>query len=165
MRAWRSSAVIRISPTPRSSSALVTDCAHPVALDDPWDGDHLVPAHDQGPPLTVGARDLGVDEHVLDFLGAASEPVAGPPPPYLKAWELGRDAPGAPAHLAVEVDRAPLEPEAVVLAHGLETAAEIDVLRGDRRLEQLGKRRRQGAPLLERSQDVPARPRMEPLEE
>ena len=39
------------------------------------------------------------------------------------------DAPGAPAHLAVEVDRRPLEPEAVVLAHRLDAAAEVDALR------------------------------------
>src|SRR5581483_9531800 len=131
MRACNSSAVIRISPTPRSSSALVTDSGHPVAGDDPGDGDDLVAAHDQRPSFAVGARDLGVDEHVLDLLRAAGEPVARPPPAYLKPWHLRGDAPGAPADLArrVELDRAVLEPEAVVLADRLNPAAQIHALR------------------------------------
>src|SRR5712692_8691707 len=111
MRPWSSASVSRISPTPRSSSALVTNRAHPLALDDPGDGYDLIATHDQGPPLTVRARDLGVDEHVLDLLRAAGEPVARPPPPHFKAWELGSDTPGPPADLAIEVDGALLEPD------------------------------------------------------
>ena len=51
----------------------------PVGLDDPGHGDDLVAAHDERPAFAVGAWDLGVDEHVLDLLRAAGEPVAGPP--------------------------------------------------------------------------------------
>ena len=58
-----------------------------------------------------------------------------------------------------------LEPEPVVLAHRLDAAAEVDPLRPDRRVEQLGERRRQRAPLVERAQDVLARGRVDPLEQ
>src|SRR5581483_3974272 len=165
IRACSSSAVIRISPTPRSSSALVTDGGHPFALDDPRHGDDLVAAHDERPAFAVGARDLRVDEHVLDLLRAAGEPVAGPPPAYLKPWPLRGDAPRPPAHLAVERDRPLLEPKPVVLAHRLDAAAEVDALRGGRGVEQLGERGRQHAALVERAQDVLPRRRVEPLEE
>src|SRR5579862_249714 len=165
MRPCSSSAEMRISPTPRSSSALVTDGAHPFAVDDPRNGDHLVAAHDQRPAFTVGARDLGVDEHVLDLLRAAREPVARPPASYLKPWELCRDAPRSPAHLAVELDRPLLEPKALVLAHRLDPTAEVDALRADGCVEQLCEGARQCAAFLERTEDVGARTGMQSLEE
>ena len=93
------------------------------------------------------------------------EPVAGPPAPYFKPWQLGADAPAAPAHLAVELDRAALEPEPVVLAHRLDAAAEVDALRADRRVEQLGERGRHRPALVERAQDVLARGGMDLLEQ
>ena len=46
-----------------------------------------------------------------------------------------------------------------MLAHGLDAAAEVDALRADRRVEQLGERRRHRPPRLERAQDVLARGR------
>src|SRR5262245_37781739 len=156
---------MRISPTPLSSSALVKGRGHPLALDDPGDGHDLVAAHHERPPFTVGAGDLGVDEHVLNLLRPAGEAIARPPPPYLKPTAVGGDAPRAPEHLAVELDGRALEPEAVVLAHGLEAAAEVDALRRDRRVEQLRQRRRHRPSLLERAQDVLARSRVEPLEQ
>src|SRR5436305_5248167 len=114
MRSCSCASVRRISPTPRSSSALVARRCHPVAVDEPRHSDDLVSAYDQGPALSVGTRNLGVDEHVLDLLAPPREPVAGPPPPYCKSWPVCLDAPAAPAHLALERDRALLEPEALV---------------------------------------------------
>src|SRR3954470_3339358 len=111
---------MRISPTPRSSSALVTGRGHPLALHDPGHGHDLVPADHERPAFAVGARDLRVDEHVLNLLRPAGEAIARPPPAYLEAPPLGGDPPGAPPHLAGELDGRPLEPEPVVLAHGLE---------------------------------------------
>ena len=68
----------------------------------PGNGDDLVAADNEWPCLALGSRDLGVHEHVLDLLAAPRQTVAGTPPPYLKALAVGRDAPGAPAHLAIE---------------------------------------------------------------
>src|SRR5919198_5649646 len=116
IRAWSSSSGMRISPTPASSSVADTGRPHPLHLDDARDGDDLAAAHDERPAFAVGTRDLGVDEHVLDLLLAAREPVAGPPPPYPKPWQLGFDTPAAPRHGAVDVDGAVLQPEAVVPA-------------------------------------------------
>ena len=86
----------------------------------PGHGDHVVAAHDERPRFALRSGDLRVDEHVLDLLLPPGEPVAGPPASYLKPFELGADAPLAPADLAVEVDRPALEPEPVVLAHRLD---------------------------------------------
>src|SRR3954452_728863 len=96
MRACRRSSSIRISPTPRSSSVADTLCAHPLRLDDPRHRDDLVTPHHERPAFAVGARDLCVDEHVLDLPRAAREPVAGTPPPYLKPCDRGLDAPVTP---------------------------------------------------------------------
>src|SRR5581483_8142457 len=167
MRSCSRSSSIRISPTASSSwASLACDTVrrHPLRLDDARDGDHVVAAHDERPAFTVGARDLRVDEHVLHLLPTACEPVAGPPPPYLKPWEPGLDAPAAELDRAVQRNRAGLEPQAVVLAHGLDAAAEIDALRGGRGVEQLRERGRQRAPLVEHVQDVLARRRMDALE-
>ena len=88
MRACSRSSSIRISPTPRSSSVCRhAHRLHSLRLDDPGHRHDLVAAHDERPAFAVGARDLGVDEHVLHLLRAAGEPVAGPPPPYLKPWQ------------------------------------------------------------------------------
>src|SRR5438067_6243913 len=122
MRDCSASSSIRISPTPRSSSVADTGHPHPLSLDDSRDRDDLVPAHHERPAFAVGARDLGVDEHVLDLLRAALQPVARPPSPYLKPCQLRLDPPAAPLDRAFEVDGAALEPEALVLAHGLDAA-------------------------------------------
>src|SRR5689334_13342444 len=129
---------MRISATSRSRSVAL--CVDPLRLDDPRHRDDLVAAHDQWPRLAGRTRDLRVDEHVLDLLRPSGEPVAGAPGPYLKAWLVGGDAPRAPAHLAVECDRRALEPDAVVLAHGGDAAAEVEPPRAGRRREQLVER-------------------------
>src|SRR5436309_15963514 len=116
---------MRISATSRSSSVCDTLDAHSFRLDDSRHGDDLVAAHDERPRLAGRTGDLCVDEHVLDLLRPSGEPVAGAPGSYLKAWQLGRDPPVAPADLAIECDRRPLEPDALVLAHGRQTTAEV----------------------------------------
>src|SRR5262249_56816941 len=98
----------------------------PRRLDEAWHGDDLAPPDDERPCLSLRAGDLRVDEHVLHLLGAAGEPVAGAPASYLKASELRFDRPLAPAHPAFERDGCLLEPDAVVLAHRGEAAAEVD---------------------------------------
>src|SRR5919201_605304 len=97
--------------------------------------------------VALGSRDLGVDEHVLDLLAAPCEPVAGTPRAYLKPWELGLNAPRAPADLAIELDGRPLHPGAVVLAHEGAPAAEVEALRAGLGVEELGDRRRHTAAL------------------
>ena len=134
-------------------------------VDDSGDGDHVVSTHDERPVLTLRPGDLGVDEHVLDLLRSAGEPVAGPPASYLKPCEIRADAPRPPMHLAVEIERAVLEPEPVVFAHGLHAAAEVDALRPGRRGEQLGERRRQRLTQVERAEDVRVGGRVEPAEQ
>jgi len=57
-----------------------------------------------------------------------------------------------------------LQPEALVLPHGLEPTSEVDSLRPDRRIEQLGERRRHRSPLFERAQDILAGSRVQLLE-
>src|SRR6476660_7248272 len=96
MRVCRRSSSMRTSPTPRSSSLADTLRVHSLHLDDPGHRDDLVTAHHEQPAFAVGARDLCVDEHVLDLSRAARESVAGSPPPYLKPCERGFDAPVAP---------------------------------------------------------------------
>src|SRR3954447_21270646 len=117
---------MRISLTPRSSSVCDTLDEHSFRLDDSGNGDHVFSAHDERPRLACGTGDLRVDEHVLDLLRSPSEPIAGAPGSYHKAWEPRRDPPLTPEHLAVECDRRALEPDAVVLAHGGQTGAEIE---------------------------------------
>src|SRR4051794_7799265 len=113
MRACRRSSSIRISPTPRSSSVADTLCTHSLRLDDARHRDDLVAAHHERPAFAVGARDLCVDEHVLDLPRAAGEPVARTPPSYLKPCERRLDAPVPPRDLAAQLDGARLEPESV----------------------------------------------------
>src|SRR5256885_598855 len=91
-------------------------------------GYDLASANDQAPGFSFRSRDLGVDVQILHLLPAAGEPVAGPSASYLKSWELGFDAPLAPANAAVEGDWRLLEPDAVVLTHGGELLAEVDAL-------------------------------------
>src|SRR5438093_1144508 len=110
IRSCSRSSSIRTSPTPPSSSVCDTYDRHPLRVDDPRHGDDLVAPHDERPTFAVGARDLGVDEHVLHLPLATGEPVAGPPPPYLKAWQPRLDTPASPDDLAVELERARLEP-------------------------------------------------------
>ena len=144
IRGCSASSSIRTSPTAAFELSLRHESrSTPSALDDAGHRDDLVAAHDERPAFAVGARDLRVDEHVLDLLRAAGEPVAGPPSAYSKAWRARERMRHPPQRdLAVELDRAALEPEAVVLAHRLDAAAEVDALRADRRVEQLGERRR-----------------------
>src|SRR2546423_3407825 len=162
MRRWRSSSSIRTSVTARSSSAAdmsflrhrqsrrlrvacsvePTHAVHLRVLDDARHRYDLVTAHDERPRIAVRARHLRVDEHVLDLPPPTCESVAGPPSTHSKPLELRADSPLAPANLAGQLDRAALEPEALMLAHGLEPTAEVDALRADGRSEQLGERRR-----------------------
>src|SRR5439155_8234287 len=137
----RRSPSMRTAETPRSSSVWDTFDAHSFRLDDARHRDHVLSAHDERPRLACGTGDLRVDEHVLDLLRSPSEPIAGAPGPYLKAWELRRDPPFAPAHLAVERDRRSLEPDAVVLAHGRETGAKVQPPRSGGRREEFVERR------------------------
>src|SRR5512133_3558736 len=106
-------------------------------LDQARDGDDLAPSDDERPCLALRPRDLGVDEHVLNLLAAAGEPVARSPASYLKACELGLDGPRAPADAAVERHRRLLEPDAVVLADGGQPLAEVDAPRAFRRGEEV----------------------------
>src|SRR4051794_3199575 len=117
---------MRISATAAPTSACDTLDATSFRGDDPWPGDDLVAAHDERPRLAGRTGDLCVDEHVLDFLRPSGEPVAGPPASYLKAWHVGRDPPAAPLHLSVQRDRRALDPDAVVLAHRGDAAAEVE---------------------------------------
>src|SRR5215831_2974852 len=141
MRRWRSSSSIRTSVTARSSS--VADSLDLRMLDDAGHGHDLVAPHDEWPRLPLRAGHLRVDEHVLDLAPPTRQPVAGPPSAHSKPFELRADSPLAPPDLARQLDRPALEPEALVLAHRLHPAAEIDALRADRRCEQLGERRRE----------------------
>src|SRR5689334_2901087 len=125
MRALRASVSTRTSPTALSNSVWDTLYLYVRVIEDTGDRDNLVAAHDERPRLALRSGDLGVDEHVLDLLLPACEPVAGPPASYLKASELGLDPPLAPANSAVERNRAALQPEAVVLADDLHAVAEI----------------------------------------
>src|SRR5215467_4438281 len=123
-------------------------------FDDARHRDDLVPSHHEGPRLALRPGDLGVHEHVLNLLPPTGEPVARPPASYLKAFELGLDLPLAPADVSLERDRSGLEPEPVVFAHCLQPAAEIEPLRAGWGIEKLRKRRREFAPLLERTQHI-----------
>src|SRR5215203_5840103 len=165
MRAWSASSSIRTSPTPCSTS--VCDMRHlDIAVGhDPRDRDDLVATHHERPAFAVGARDLRVDEHILDLRGPAGESVAGAPAANPKPWQGGADRPPAPPHLAVEVDGRALEPQPRVLADGVRSAAEVDPLRPDRRVEELRERGWQRPPLVERAEDVLARRRVDPLEQ
>src|SRR5712691_5515271 len=130
---------MRTSETPRSSSVCDTFDAHSFRLDDARHSENVVSAHDERPRLARGTGDLRVDEHVLDLLRSPSEPIAGAPGPYLKAWELRGDAPFPPTHLAVEGDGRALDPDAVVLADSGETGTEVEPPRPRCRCEQLVK--------------------------
>ena len=138
----------------------------PSASTIPGTATHLVAADDERPAFTVGARDLGVDEHVLDLLRAAGEPVAGPPPANHKAWELGADAPPAPLDLAVELDRARARARA-----GRARAPPGGRRRGRRGARRRGCRAARRAPAAScaasssDAQDVLAGRRMDPLEQ
>src|SRR2546423_4060724 len=117
MRSCRRSASIRTSPTPASTSVCDTRRRHPLGLDDPGHGHDLVAPDDERPAFTIGPRHLCVDEHILDLLRASGEPVTRPPPSYLKPWQARLDPPRAPRDHAVQLARARLEPQPVVLAH------------------------------------------------
>src|SRR3954465_9865430 len=127
MRRCRASSSIRISVTARSSS--VADSLPLRIFDDAGHGHDFVAAHDERPRLALRARHLRVDEHVLDLAPPTRHPVAGPPSAHSKALELRADSPLAPSDLAGQLDRPALEPEALVLAHRLEAAAQVDALR------------------------------------
>src|SRR5829696_4988584 len=116
---------MRTSDTPSSNSAWDTLGAYSFRLDDSWNRDDLVTAHNERPRLACRTWDLRVDEHVLDLLRPSREPVAGAPGSYLKPWELRGDAPLAPGHFTLECDRALLDPDLAVLAHDRRAAAEI----------------------------------------
>src|SRR4051812_26660816 len=128
MRDCRRSSSISTSPTPCVSSLPVVDTlrAHSFRLDDARHRDDLVASHHERPAFAVGARDLCVDEHVLDLPRASGKPVTGPPPPYLKPCERGFDTPAAPRDRPSKLDRGRLEPEAGVLAHRPDTPPQLD---------------------------------------
>src|SRR3954451_12606365 len=145
---------MRISATSRSSSVCDTLDANSFRSDDPRHGYDLIAAHDERPRLAGRTGDLCVDEHVLDLLRPSGEPVTGPPASYLKAWQVGRDSPAAPLHLSLQRDRRALDPDAVVLAHRCDAAAEVEPPRGRRRSEQLVELRRA---FLREAQEVDVR--------
>src|SRR5947209_19713722 len=120
MRRWSDAFSIRISPTAFSSS--VADSVYSFVLDDARHCDDLVATHDERPRLALRARHLRVDEHVLDLPAPTRQAVPWPPPPHSQPWQLGADHPLPPAHLPGDLDRAALEPEALVLAHRLRAA-------------------------------------------
>src|SRR3954447_17135651 len=131
MRACSDDSSISVSVTARSSSA--ADSFYLRVLDDPGDRDDLVTAHDEGPGLSLRPRDLGVDEYVLNLLPPAGESVAGLPSSHFETARARGDPPRPPLHRAVERHRAALEPEALVFAHRLHTAADVDAPRPGRR--------------------------------
>src|SRR3954469_10051456 len=102
MRRCSACSSISTSVIARPSSVALT--AHLRVIDDPRDRDDVLAAHDQWPCLAVGAWDLGVDEHVLDLLRPAGEPVAGPPSSHFEPRRVRGDAPGPPFDRPVEVD-------------------------------------------------------------
>src|SRR6266704_31049 len=104
MRLRSASSSMRTSLTPRSSSVADTLGVHSSRVDDSRHRDDLVPAHDERPRLALRAGNLRVDENVLDLLAPPGEAVACAPGPYLKAWQLGFDAPPSPVNLAVQGD-------------------------------------------------------------
>ena len=83
MRACSDDSSISVSVTARSSS--VADSFYLRMLDDAWDSDDLVTAHDERPGLSLRPRDLGVDEYVLNLLPPSGESVAGPPSSHFQA--------------------------------------------------------------------------------
>src|SRR5207248_8992383 len=111
IRSCSRSSSISTSPTPRSSSVCDTSSAHPLLLDDPRNRHDLVATHDERPAVAVRARDLGIDEHVLNLLRATGEPVAGPPTANSKPWQIGFDPPATPDDRPVERARHGLEPQ------------------------------------------------------
>src|SRR3954452_11854686 len=145
---------IRISPTAPSSSVCDTLGLDPFGVDDPRHCDDLVAAHDERPGLSGCARDLGVDEHVLDLSRAAREPIARAPPPNDKPWELGVDAPAAPAHGAAQAHRRALEPDLVLVTDRSKSLPEVDAARAWGCGEQLGERRWKGLAPVERTEEV-----------
>src|SRR5215469_10769377 len=147
MRRWRSSSSIRTSLTARSSSVALS--VYLRVLHDSRHRDDLVAAHHERPRLALRARNLRVDEHVLDLASPPRQPVAGPPSAHSKPWQLRANSPLSPADLSGKVDRPLLEPETLVLANGLDAPAEVDAPRSRRRREQLGERRRQRLPHVE----------------
>src|SRR5258708_5650864 len=104
MRCCSASASMRTSVTAFSSSVAFN--VHIRMVHDAGNRDHLVPAHPERPRFSLGTGDLGVHEYVLNLLAAPGEPVAGPPPSYLKPFSPRPDHPVAPAHLALQLDGA-----------------------------------------------------------
>src|SRR5207253_4170441 len=137
----------------------------PEGLDDPRNRDDLVPAPDEGPRLALRAGNLRIDEHVLDLLPPSGQTVARPPGSHSKAWQVGGDPPRSPADLAAQLHRSVLEPEPVVLADGLQPAAEIDALRAGGGRQQLRDRGRQQRALVERAEEVLVGGRVQPPEQ
>src|SRR3954471_7095803 len=106
MRACSVSSSISVSVIARSNS--VADSFDLRVLDDAGNCDHVVAADHERPGLSVGAWDLGVDEHVLDLLRPAGEPVAGLPSSHFETGCVSGDPPRPPLHRPVELDRAAL---------------------------------------------------------
>src|SRR5262249_36367043 len=117
---------MRISATSRSSSVCDTLAAHSFRLDDPRHRDDLVAAHDRRPRRASGGGHFSVAEPVWVLLRPPGERAAGAPGSYLKPWPARRDPPLPPADFAVERDRRPLEPDALVLPHGRDSAAQVE---------------------------------------
>ena len=81
--------------------------SYPGVVHDPGHGDDLVAADDERPGLALRPRHLRVDEHVLDLLAAAGEPVARRASRALEARDARTRSSSRPSDRAVERDRAP----------------------------------------------------------
>ena len=125
------SSSIRTSPTPRSSSV----CAHAHASSLPAASTIPGTATTSSPRTTSGHASRS-DRGILAstntswiFLLRPASRSPGRQPRTLRPASVGFDRHGAPADLALERDRRVLEPDAVVLAHGGDAAAEVEARR------------------------------------
>src|SRR5215210_2547997 len=100
--------------------------AHAGRLDDPGHRDNLLTPDDERPGLALRPRDLRVHEEILNLLRAVCEPVTGAPATDLETRNRRRDPPRSPPHLSLQLNRAALKPDAIIFAHRLQPAAEVD---------------------------------------
>src|SRR6476659_10269880 len=111
------------SRAPRASFPGIFPCADGVfparRCDDARNGHALVTGDDERPLVSLTARDLRVDEHVLDLLRTTGQAIAWPARADDEAGTAAFDRPGA------EGD-GPLQAHLVVLANRADAASEID---------------------------------------